>query len=71
MVKRTEGAFIVFLIVICYTVPINLQPEKEIIEILFENSFVRNKEMAKEMYRYLYYRRPLYIICNTLMLLIF
>lgn len=37
-------------------------------EILFENTYVRNKEMAKEIYRYYFFRRKgmiiLYILCS-------
>ena len=29
---------------------------------LFENSYQRTKNIAKEMYRYFYYQRPIYII---------
>ena len=40
-------------------------------EILFENSYVRNKELAKEIYRYYYFRRKWLVVCYALLLLSF
>ena len=35
-------------------------------EILFENSYVRNKELAKEIYRYYYFQRKWLVVCYVL-----
>lgn len=35
-------------------------------EILFENSYVRNKKLAKEIYRYYYFQRKLLVVCYAL-----
>lgn len=40
-------------------------------EILFKNSYVRNKELAKEIYRYYYFRRKLAFVCEVLISLSF
>ena len=40
-------------------------------EILFENSYVRNKKLAKELYWYIYYQRPVHIVINIIMILCF
>ena len=40
-------------------------------ETLFENSYVRNKELAKEIYRYYYFQRKWLIVCYVLLLLSF
>ena len=40
-------------------------------EILFENSYVRNKELAKEIYRYYYFQQKWLVVCNILLLLSF
>ena len=40
-------------------------------EILFENSYVRNKELAKEIYRYYYFQRKWLVVCYALLLLSF
>lgn len=40
-------------------------------EILFENSYVRNKELAKEIYRYYYFQRKLLVVCYALISLSF
>ena len=40
-------------------------------ETLFENSYVRNKELAKEIYRYYYFQRKGLIVCYVLLLLSF
>ena len=40
-------------------------------EVLFENSYVRNKQLAKEIYRYLYFQRVWLIISYSLLLLSF
>ena len=40
-------------------------------EILFENSYVRNKELAKEIYRYYYFQRKWLIVCYALLILSF
>ena len=38
-------------------------------EYLFENSHVRNKALAKEIYGYLYFRRKLIVVCHILIAL--
>lgn len=38
-------------------------------ETLFENTHIRNKELAKEMYGYYYFRRPLLLICYLMIVL--
>ncbi len=38
-------------------------------EILFVNSYVRNKELAKEIYRYYHFQRKLLVVCHILILL--
>lgn len=40
-------------------------------EILFENSYVRNKELAKEVYRYYYFQRKWLVVCYALMAISF
>ena len=40
-------------------------------EVLFENSHVRNQELAKEIYRYYYFQRKWLVVCNALLLLSF
>ena len=40
-------------------------------EILFKNSYVRNKELAKEIYRYYYFQRKWLVACYVLLLLCF
>jgi len=40
-------------------------------EIFFENSYVRNKELAKEIYRYYYFQRKWLVVCYALLLLSF
>ena len=40
-------------------------------EILFENSYIRNKELAKEIYRYYYFQRKVLVVCYALLLLSF
>lgn len=40
-------------------------------ETLFENSYVRNKELAKEIYRYFYFQRKVIVVCHVLLLLSF
>lgn len=40
-------------------------------EILFENCYVRNRALAKEIYRYYYFRRKVVVACNALLLLSF
>ncbi len=40
-------------------------------EILFENTFVRTKEIIKETYSYLFFKRPVVLIAYALMALIF
>ena len=40
-------------------------------EILFENSYVRNKELAKEIYRFCYFQRKGMVICYILLSLSF
>ena len=40
-------------------------------EILFENSYVRNKELAKEIYGYYYFQRKWLVVCYALLLLSF
>lgn len=40
-------------------------------EILFENSYVRNKELAKELYRYFYFQRKWLVVCYVLIFLSF
>lgn len=40
-------------------------------EILFENSYVRNKELAKEIYRFYYFQRKWLVICYVLLSLSF
>ena len=40
-------------------------------ETLFENSYVRNKELAKEIYRYYYFQRKWLVVCYALLLLSF
>ena len=40
-------------------------------ETFFENSYVRNKELAKEIYRYYYFQRKGLIVCYVLLLLSF
>ena len=39
----------------------------EEVEILFKNSFVRNKEVLKEVYRYYYFQRWYIILCFVLL----
>jgi hypothetical protein len=43
----------------------------DFMEILFENSYVRNKELAKEIYRYYYFQRKWLVVCYALLLLSF
>ena len=38
-------------------------------EILFENSYVRNKELAKEIYRYYHFQRKPLVVCHIIILL--
>ena len=33
-------------------------------EIVFENNYTRNKDTAKELYRYLYFQKPLFIVLD-------
>ncbi len=40
-------------------------------EILFENSHVRNKELAKELYRYTMFKRPIMVFIHVALLLSF
>ncbi len=40
-------------------------------ETLFENSYVRNKELAKEIYRYYYFQRKWLVVCYILIFLSF
>lgn len=40
-------------------------------EILFENSYVRNKELAKEIYRYFYFQRKFLVVCYVFLLISF
>ncbi len=40
-------------------------------EILFENKYVRNKEWAKEVYRYIYFGRPLVIALEVMLVVSF
>ena len=40
-------------------------------EILFENSYVRNKLLAKEIYTYYYFQRKWLVVCYALLLLSF
>lgn len=40
-------------------------------EILFENSYVRNKQLAKEIYRYYYFQRKWLVACYVLFSLSF
>jgi len=40
-------------------------------EILFENSYVRTKELAKEIYRFYYFQRKGLVICYVLLALSF
>ena len=40
-------------------------------EILFENSYIRNKELAKEIYRYYYFQRKWLVVCYVLISLSF
>jgi hypothetical protein len=40
-------------------------------EVLFENSYVRNKKLAKELYWYIYFQRPIHIAINIIMILCF
>jgi hypothetical protein len=40
-------------------------------EILFANSYVRNKELAREIYRHYYFHRKLYIVLDILVMLSF
>lgn len=40
-------------------------------EILFENSYVRDKQMAKEIYKYFYFQSKLFVVCSILLLLCF
>ncbi len=38
-------------------------------EILFENSYVRNKELAKEIYRYYHFQRKPLVVCHIIIFL--
>ncbi len=40
-------------------------------EILFENSYIRNKQLAKEIYMYYYFQRKWLVVCYALLLLAF
>lgn len=40
-------------------------------DILFENSFIRTKELLKEIYRYFYFKRPINIIFEVILGLLF
>ena len=40
-------------------------------EILFENSYVRNKLLAKEIYTYYYFQRKWLVVCYAMLLLSF
>jgi len=40
-------------------------------ELLFENSYIRNKELAKEIYRYYYFQRKWLVVCYVLISLSF
>lgn len=40
-------------------------------EILFENSYIRNIELAKEVFRFYYFQREGMVICYALLLLSF
>lgn len=38
-------------------------------EVLFQNTYVRNKDLAKEIYSYYFFRRPVRIFCHIVLLL--
>lgn len=40
-------------------------------EVLFENCYVRNKKLAKELYWYIYFQRPLSVVINIVLTLCF
>ena len=40
-------------------------------ETLFENKYVRDEKMMKEVYQYFYFKRPLYLVIDTIIGLIF
>ena len=40
-------------------------------ETLFENKYVRNEAIMKEVYQYFYFKRPLYLVIDTIIGLIF
>ena len=40
-------------------------------EILFKNSYIRNKELAKEIYRFYYFQRKWLVVCYVLIILSF
>ena len=40
-------------------------------EILFKNTIVRNKEMAKEIYRFYYFKRKILVLCYVLLAISF
>ena len=38
-------------------------------DVLFQNTYVRNKDLAKEIYSFYYFRRPVRIFCHIALLL--
>lgn len=51
--------------------PLSYKNAEDFMETLFENKYVRNEEIMKEVYQYFYFKRPLYLIIDTIIGLMF